>query len=154
VQWNIHLVFTHDTKTFGCSTTCMNMWKHDLEICRCHPITHIWIFTPCAPIHISPNNRRDKSLWDLPPCPHTASHTVPIRLSLDTQRSKNNTAALKKPPGGKQTRQSEALLFISNGDTSRSQQGSFATNPLGLNMSIDAMIDSLADKNRKWIYTA
>lgn len=84
-----------------------------------HTHIHTYIYTlffstRCPSTHLS-NSRWDKSLWDLPPCLQTASHTVPIHLSLDKQQCKNNMAALKKAPGGTETRQPKALLFISNG---------------------------------------
>lgn len=66
-----------------------------------HTHTHFDPHTRCPCTHSpdTPNNCWDKSLWDLPPCLQTASHTVPIHLSLDTQQCKNIMAALKKAPG-------------------------------------------------------
>lgn len=75
----------------------MNTLKSDVEM-HTSPPTHFDLHTYCPHTHF-PNNPWDKSLWDLPPCLQTASHTLPIHLSLDTQRCKNNTAALKKALG-------------------------------------------------------
>lgn len=84
-------------------------------MCMCgakmHTRTHTFpLHTHSLQMHFL-NNCQDKSLWDLPGSHQTAPHAVPIRLSLDTQQSKNNMAALKKPPRGKETGQSGALLF-------------------------------------------
>lgn len=60
------------------------------DLSRCLSLVHT---------HPTPKNLWDKSLWDLPPRFHSDSHTLPIHLSLDTLRCKNNMAALKKAPG-------------------------------------------------------
>lgn len=76
--------------THTCKSTCL------------HAPTHTGILTLAvlySLIQHSHSNRRNKSLWELPPCLQTADHPAPVRLSFDTRQCKNNMAALKKAPG-------------------------------------------------------
>ena len=101
-----------------------------------HTHTHFDLHTHCPHTHF-PNNRWDKSLWDLPPRLRAASHTVPIRLSPDTLRCKNNTAALKKAPGERRRGSQKHFCLFLMGHPHEPGRGVFVTNPRGENISID-----------------
>ena len=101
-----------------------------------HTHTHFDLYTHCPHTHF-PNNGWDKSLWDLPPHLWAASHTVPIRLSPDTLRCKNNTAALKKAPGERRRSSQKHFCLFLMGHPHEPGRGVFVTNPRGENISID-----------------
>lgn len=146
-----HTSLCSDTHMHLC--TCWHMqkasaWTHTNHT-RLH--THFDLHTHRPHTHF-PNNRWDKSLWDLPPCLQTASHTVPIRLSPDTQRCKNNTAALKKAPGERRQGSQKHFCLFLMGHPHRPGRGYLSPIHREGKFQSTAMIDSLAAKNNKNIH--
>lgn len=127
-------------------------FQRTLVLSRARTLGHVRasMFDLYVHLHRHFDRHTGKSAWDLPPGLQTASHRGPIRLSLDTQRCKNNTAALKQTQGGKkrQGSQKHFCLFLM-GHPHKLVRGYLSQIHREKTFQLTAMIEILAAKNNK-----